>query len=137
MPKISKSQPKPKSLSPKELGYAVVPYPESKRQLEQESGLFLNLQICACGHDRCCHSYFYGEGEKQVRIQEPLSAGKCLNKKCGCTMFRYDPANTSAEGKKRRAEEEQLFAVVPPTGTTDKKAPAPVPKKTTKSSLFD
>lgn len=83
MPKISNGPPKPK-LPPSELKrrYLTNPYSQKDQLAYYEVGLIRNLQICTCGHDRCCHSNYLGTGEEQVIIVDCPSAGRCGVRGC-------------------------------------------------------
>lgn len=94
--------------------YTTVPYPESITTLEQEVAQVLNLQVCTCDHDRCCHSRYVGRGEEQRLVVGAFSVGRCLAKDCKCGAFVFSFDNSSAEGKKRRQREKGLTKDYPP-----------------------
>jgi len=99
--------------------YRTVPSPAVEGTLSYAVRQLRNLQSCACGHDRCCHCDFAGEGDERVMILDCPSAGKCLVRDCDCGGFVFS-RQSCPEGKKRRKEEKRIAKVFPPEEPAEK-----------------
>lgn len=114
MPKIT-TKPKTKDRPPAyaEL-YQVVPYTAEMDERQREVELLLNLQHCACGHDRTVHGDFLGRGPAQVMVVDCPHAGRCMVRGCDCSGFVFSE-ESSWEGKKKREKEMKVSDVYPPS----------------------
>lgn len=115
MPRIIDDEKEPRKPDAASLRrYRTVPFPAVEGTLACEVRDLRNLQACRCGHDRCCHTDYLGEGDGRVMVLDCPSAGNCGVGGCECQCFTYDGERTSPEGRKRRAEEVKVARVVPP-----------------------